>query len=523
MVQKEDENLEDLLERFQYNLKRAKMSNLDEETLKTLLLKAIRDEWIDILNMMGKGDISQLPLHDIEELCVHLSRGKSKTQKGPRDPSLLRANKSATGSVSRAEIGNMLDEFKNDILGSLSEQLDTLKIHNKQQEEDEALAGFCSKCRKKHALMECPLDAKEDPSTIESLCFVARIPWKGQQNQGFNNPMNFQPPPNWNPWQQPLSQPQNPFQAWMQGMQNPYGRFSKFYQYPPSFQNQQVPQFPNQNPQLSLPFPQQQQSPQQNSNSELLLQQKSNQLPSQPFPNPNNKNPQNDFMMEGLQFQFPAYMIAPLNDVQLRSGRFLDKPSIDVQKQSISEEDSLVANKGSEASLQNPNIQKGKEKELPPTTPIVELPTSISTPPFPETLQIDKGVEKQIWLSDYNFLDELKNVCIKIPLLQAIKEIPTLAKTIKELSLKRPGRKPRDTRRIHLVGKIADIMMGKITMQKYVDPGSPIVKTHINGVEIPNTLIDLGAAINIMSRQTMEQLKLLNLLFTPTLLQLADR
>jgi len=36
-------------------------------------------------------------------------------------------------------------------------------------------------------------------------------------------------------------------------------------------------------------------------------------------------------------------------------------------------------------------------------------------------------------------------------------------------------------------------------------------------------LIELGAAINIMSRQTMEQLKLPNLLFTPTLLQLADR
>ena len=64
--------------------------------------------------------------------------------------------------------------------------------------------------------------------------------------------------------------------------------------------------------------------------------------------------------------------------------------------------------------------------------------------------------------------------------------------------------------------------MGKIAIQKYVDPGSPIVKTHINGVEIPNTLIDLGAAINIMSKQTMEQLKLPNLLYTPTLLQLAN-
>jgi len=50
--------------------------------------------------------------------------------------------------------------------------------------------------------------------------------------------------------------------------------------------------------------------------------------------------------------------------------------------------------------------------------------------------------------------------------------------------------------------------MGKISIQKYVDSGSPIVKTHINGIEIPNTLIDLGVAINIMSKQTMEQLKL---------------
>ena len=65
MMQREDENLEDLIERFNYNLKRAKMDNLDEDILKSLLLKAIRDEWIDILNMMGKGDISQLPLSDI--------------------------------------------------------------------------------------------------------------------------------------------------------------------------------------------------------------------------------------------------------------------------------------------------------------------------------------------------------------------------------------------------------------------------------------------------------------------------
>ena len=43
MMQKEDENLEDILERFNYNIKREKMENLDQDTLKALLLKTIRD------------------------------------------------------------------------------------------------------------------------------------------------------------------------------------------------------------------------------------------------------------------------------------------------------------------------------------------------------------------------------------------------------------------------------------------------------------------------------------------------
>jgi len=84
MTQKEDENLEYLVERFVYNIKREKMDSLDEETLKALLLKAIRDERIDLLNLTGKGDIYQLPLwiyvyifqgvkHELEKVLGTLS------------------------------------------------------------------------------------------------------------------------------------------------------------------------------------------------------------------------------------------------------------------------------------------------------------------------------------------------------------------------------------------------------------------------------------------------------------------
>ena len=118
---------------------------------------------------------------------------------------------------------------------------------------------------------------------------------------------------------------------------------------------------------------------------------------------------------------------------------------------------------------------------------------------------------------------ELKNVCIKISSLQSIKGIPMFAKTIMELSIKRPRRKRKEIKRIQLVGKIADIMTGKAKIQKCLDPGSPIVKTDINGIEIPNTLIGLGESINIMRKQTMNQLKLHNLQYAPTLLQLVDK
>lgn len=116
-------------------------------------------------------------------------------------------------------------------------------------------------------------------------------------------------------------------------------------------------------------------------------------------------------MVEGQQF--PTYMITPLdlNDVQVRTSGLLEKekPSIVIQEQDNSKEDSLKVNKGfEETSLQNQNIEKQKQKESINTTPIIEQPPSTSTSPFPERLQIDRGVEKHILLTNYDFLDELK-------------------------------------------------------------------------------------------------------------------
>ena len=57
MAQAEEENLEDYVEHFQYNLQRSKQRKLGKETLKTLLLKGIQDEYLEILNLMGTCNI----------------------------------------------------------------------------------------------------------------------------------------------------------------------------------------------------------------------------------------------------------------------------------------------------------------------------------------------------------------------------------------------------------------------------------------------------------------------------------
>jgi hypothetical protein len=51
------------------------------------------------------------------------------------------------GGVSRAKIGNLLENFKRDILSTLGSQLDKLKIKQKKELEDAALNKNFPKCR----------------------------------------------------------------------------------------------------------------------------------------------------------------------------------------------------------------------------------------------------------------------------------------------------------------------------------------------------------------------------------------
>ena len=152
--QSEEEMLDDYLERFLYNYQKYKQ-RLNHNIVRTIFLKGILDEYINTLNLMGARDISQFHFEEISKLCRKYSCSKSRYGRGLMD---TRVNKSASGGVTRIELGNLLEKFKTDILGTLSSQLDTIKVKNKQEEENPVLSIFCLKCSKRHPLKECSLN-----------------------------------------------------------------------------------------------------------------------------------------------------------------------------------------------------------------------------------------------------------------------------------------------------------------------------------------------------------------------------
>ena len=58
MAQKSDESLEDYIERLQYNIQRSDHPDISKEIRKTILLRGLRDDCLNMLNMLAKGDIS---------------------------------------------------------------------------------------------------------------------------------------------------------------------------------------------------------------------------------------------------------------------------------------------------------------------------------------------------------------------------------------------------------------------------------------------------------------------------------
>lgn len=90
--------MEDFVKCFKYNLQRSGHSDLDKGILKIIFLRALREEYLELLNMVGKGYISKEEFNIIRELCIKCSHGAARHRKG------VRTLKTPSSGVTKVEI-----------------------------------------------------------------------------------------------------------------------------------------------------------------------------------------------------------------------------------------------------------------------------------------------------------------------------------------------------------------------------------------------------------------------------------
>ena len=88
MIQRDDESLEYFVERILYNVQRAGQNNMGLDVLKIILLHGIREDYLDMFNLLGKGDIPKESFENIIELCKRYSKESSRNNKRDKQEKL---------------------------------------------------------------------------------------------------------------------------------------------------------------------------------------------------------------------------------------------------------------------------------------------------------------------------------------------------------------------------------------------------------------------------------------------------
>jgi hypothetical protein len=111
-------------------------------------------------------------------------------------------------------------------------------------------------------------------------------------------------------------------------------------------------------------------------------------------------------------------------------------------------------------------------------------------------------------------------VQINIPFLDAIQQVPSYVKFLKDLiTVKRKTNVPK---KVCLTEHVSSILQCKLPI-KHKDLGCPTISCMIGVSRIERALLDLGASVNLLPYSVYLQLGLGELKPTSIMLQLADR
>ena len=143
-----------------------------------------------------------------------------------------------------------------------------------------------------------------------------------------------------------------------------------------------------------------------------------------------------------------------------------------------------------------------------------EIERCLILTPFPQRLIAPQKVNQ-----NFEILEVLKQVKVNIPLLDAIKQIPSYTKFLKDLCTVK--RKLNVHKKAFLTEQVSAIIQNN-RPPKFKDPGCPIISCVIGNSKIEKALLDLGASVNLLPYSVYEQLDLGELKPTSLILQLVD-
>ncbi|KAM6558927.1 hypothetical protein CsatA_028166 [Cannabis sativa] len=190
--------------------------------------------------------------------------------------------------------------------------------------------------------------------------------------------------------------------------------------------------------------------------------------------------------------------------ISLRSGKSYDGPS---QAKPENEEDEHPA----PTTTKKKTTDSLQQKETPPP---ISIDHHIKIP-YPQRLQKNK-IDKQF----SKFLEIFKKLHINIPFIEALEQMPTYLKFMKDILSKK--RKLEEFEMVALTEEFSAVLQKKLP-PKLKDPGSFNIPCSIGGSIQTKALCDLGASINLMPLSMFKRLKLGEAKPTTVTLQMADR
>ncbi|XP_047170548.1 uncharacterized protein LOC124838881 [Vigna umbellata] len=366
----------------------------------------------------------------------------------------------------------------------------THKLGNMQANNVNTITPVCDFCRGMHQNGECQATQQE-----------AHVNAVGQQQNQFSTNLNA----NWRhqptrPWSNPIqfNQSQPPYQYQAQPSNQGNKMFmlenalekitmqtSTFVDQTSNFMNETRTNFKNHEASIRNLENQIGQL------SRQLLERSPGTFPSDTIPNPREQ----------------------CKAIQLRSGRVLEnekRSEMEREKKKIVDEtveereENEVEKKCEEKNVGEKNQESGsKMREYVPTIP------------FPQRLKKQEQAKQFA-----RFLDVFKKLHINIPFAEALEQMPSYAKFMKDLLSKK--RKLQEDETIMLTEECIAIIQQKLP-PKLKDPGSFVIPCEIGNITGGKALCDLGASINLMSFSIFKRLGIGEVKPTMITLQLADR